>query len=188
MRATTHVDVTRAQFADVDLVAPLFDAYRQFYGAASDLAAGHWFVAQRLLREESVVLLARRHDPSDGRRATADGFAQLYRSFSSVAMKRLYVLNDLFVVETRRGRGVGRRLVDAAADHATATGAAYLQIATQRTNARALGLYESMGFVRDTEFMHLSLTLPLLRATGVAGDPHPSTYDSPTNHDGHPTR
>ena len=77
---------------DAALIAPLFDAYRQFYEQPADADAALAFITARLERGESVILLARRPDGS------ALGFCQLYPSFCSVLAAPIYVLYDLFVV------------------------------------------------------------------------------------------
>ncbi len=155
----SRIDVVLAQVSDVELLAPLFDAYRQFYGAASDVTAASGFLSLRLRRSESIVLLAR-YAPSGASEPRAGiGFAQLYRSFSSVALMPSLILNDLYVAEAWRACGVGRRLTNEAIAFATSERAATLEIATQHTNHRALALYESVGFARDREFVHLSLAL-----------------------------
>ncbi|MEO7085312.1 MAG: GNAT family N-acetyltransferase, partial [Gemmatimonadaceae bacterium] len=88
------------------------------------------------------------------------GFAQLYGSFSSLALCPSLILNDLFVLPEARGLGVGRSLVGACAAFARGIGASSLSLSTQHANAAALALYESLGFVRDEEFVHLALALP----------------------------
>ncbi len=158
-----HVDsrivVERARVSDVSVVTPLFEAYREFYDWTPDRAGSTRFLALRLERDESVVLLARfRSSPEEGQ-GPAAGFAQLYPSFSSVALARIFILNDLFVADEYRQRGIGRRLLDEAAAYTARAGAVRLEIATRHSNHRALRLYESRGFVRDTEFTHLSLQL-----------------------------
>ncbi|HEY9426469.1 MAG TPA: GNAT family N-acetyltransferase [Gemmatimonadaceae bacterium] len=147
--------VAPAHISDVDLFAPLFDAYRQFYGAAPDLSAARDFLAQRLSCGESVVLMAIL-ESEDGDSDTVAGFAQLYPSFSSLALRRTMILNDLFVAPDCRRMGVARRLVQEAVDYARRAGAVRIELATQHTNRSALTLYESEGFERDTEFVHLS--------------------------------
>ncbi len=82
------------------------------------------------------------------------GFAQLYPSFSSVSMKRLWILNDLFVVPSSRRGGIGRALMAAAEDLARATSAKGLVLATQKTNATAKALYEARGWKLDDVFDH----------------------------------
>jgi len=142
-----------ASSADVDRVAPLFDAYRQFYGLPSDLALCRQYLAERLGRDESVVLLA---GEADG---TALGFVQMYPSFSSLRAASTYVLYDLFVDPAARQRGVGRRLMEAAAQDARRRGAVSLVLSTAKTNHRAQRLYESLGWVRDEDFYEYNLRL-----------------------------
>jgi len=138
---------------DVDRVAPLFDAYRQFYGLPSDLPLCWQYLAERLSRDESVVLLAA--DADD----TALGFVQMYPTFSSLRAARVFVLYDLFVDPAARQRGVGRRLMEAAAEEARRRGAVSLVLSTARTNHPAQRLYESLGWVRDEEFYEYNLRL-----------------------------
>ncbi|HEX6966404.1 MAG TPA: GNAT family N-acetyltransferase [Gemmatimonadaceae bacterium] len=166
VRRASDIIVRCAGPADASLVAPLFDAYRRFYGMPPDLAGARTFLAERLARGESVVLLAHRMregSPERGTTTAGDdipvGFVQLYPSFSSVSLGRIFVLNDLFVTPDHRRGGVARVLVEAAADYATHAGALRLELATQHANAPARRLYEALGFVADTEFMHLSLAL-----------------------------
>ena len=101
------IDIVRAGHPDCDRVAKLFDAYRQYYGQASDLDRASHFIGQRLAREESVILLATQS-------GTAVGFVQLYPSFSSVRTSKLWILNDLFVDPGARRKGVARALLLAA--------------------------------------------------------------------------
>jgi GNAT superfamily N-acetyltransferase len=144
------MQINRATIADLDDAAPLFDAYRQFYRQRSDVAAARAFLDERLRRDESVIFLA----VEDSK---ALGFTQLYPSFSSVSLKRLWILNDLFVgADVRRG-GVGRRLLDRAREWAIETGAKGLVLATAVDNSRARALYESCGWRRDDEFQHYYL-------------------------------
>jgi ribosomal protein S18 acetylase RimI-like enzyme len=142
-----------ATAADADRVAPLFDAYRQFYGLPPDLLLCRQYLAERLGRDESVVLLAAEAD------GTMLGFVQMYPGFSSLAAARTYVLYDLFVDPAARQRGVGRRLMEAAAEEARRRGAVSLVLSTARTNHRAQRLYESLGWVRDEEFYEYTLRL-----------------------------
>jgi ribosomal protein S18 acetylase RimI-like enzyme len=139
--------------AQLELVTPLFDAYRQFYGQLPNLAGARRFLEERLGRGESVILAV-----IENKRAL--GFTQLYPSFSSVSMKPVWILNDLFVVEDARRRGVGTQLLRAARNHALRTGAARLALSTAVTNTTAQALYERHGWRRDTAFLHYEYELP----------------------------
>ncbi|HEY7330767.1 MAG TPA: GNAT family N-acetyltransferase [Gemmataceae bacterium] len=144
------VAVTRER---VGLIAPLFDAYRQFYGQTSDLDGAHQFLLERLGRGESVIFAVIEGE-------IALGFTQLYPSFSSVSMGPMWILNDLFVVEKARRRGIGARLLRAARDHALRTGAVRLVLATGVENFTAQALYEQQGWQKDTAFLQYVFQLP----------------------------
>jgi GNAT superfamily N-acetyltransferase len=136
------IAVERAGIADIDVVGPLFDAYRQFYGQPADPARARAWISERLRRDEAIILLASR----DGRPC---GFTQLYRMFSSVRTARLWILNDLYVMEDARRHGVARALLDAAADSARAEGAAGLMLETSQDNVAARALYRAAGWQED---------------------------------------
>ena len=140
------VHIRLATPADVATIAPLFDAYRQFYEQAPNLAGARAFIAERLEREESVILLA-----LDGSQ-TAVGFCQLYPSFCSVEAAPIYTLYDLFVVPTARKTGAGRSLLIAAEATAHSHGKVRMDLTTAHTNTAAQSLYESLGWKLDTVF------------------------------------
>ncbi len=142
-----EVRTVRAELDDLDTLVPLFDGYRRFYGQPSDPDGARAFLADRIKRGESVIFLA----VADGEIV---GFTQLYPSFSSVSLKRLWVLNDLFVEPDARQSGAGRALVLRAERWATETGAKGLTLSTQVTNLTAQRLYESCGWTPDDEFVH----------------------------------
>jgi len=100
----SKITLTRVTADHLDTLIPLFDAYRQFYAQRSDLDGVRHFLTERLIRNESVMFLA-----SEDSQAT--GFAQLYPTFSSLSMNRVWILNDLFVSSSARGHGVGSALL-----------------------------------------------------------------------------
>ena len=87
------------------------------------------------------------------------GFTQLYPSFSSVSLKRTWILNDLFVEEPYRKKGVAKSLIKAAERFAWETGAVRIILATQISNTAAQSLYESLGYVKDKDLYHYALQL-----------------------------
>lgn len=144
--------VRQAAARDLDVLVPLFDAYRQFYGRASDIPGAYAFLAERFLRGQSTVFLAE----AGGK---AVGFTQLYPSFSSTRMAPLVILNDLFVAPEARRTGAARALIAAAVGHAQAEGAAGLTLSTGVENRPAQALYEALGWVRETGFYEYGLRL-----------------------------
>jgi ribosomal protein S18 acetylase RimI-like enzyme len=145
-------EIRRAIPSDVDVLAPLFDAYRGFYGRPPDPPLTRRFLSERLTRGESVILLAVDE-------TTLCGFTQLYPLFSSLRCRPIWILSDLFVAPDRRGGGVGRSLMEAAHAFARAQGAASIELDTAHTNTAAQALYESLGYERDLEFRHYGLSL-----------------------------
>jgi ribosomal protein S18 acetylase RimI-like enzyme len=139
------VIVRRAGLADLDALVPLFDGYRQFYGRASDLAAAREFLLARLNHGESVLFIA--HDGN-----VPVGFTQLYPSFSSVSLARIFVLNDVFVHEQARRKHVGAKLISAATEFSRSLGAVRLTLSTATTNSTAQALYQALGWKRDEQF------------------------------------
>lgn len=146
----SSVEIVQATPADVGDVAPLFDAYRQFYGKAADLEAARRFLFARLSKGESVLFLAR-HD------ARAAGFVHLYPVFSSVNLTRQWILNDIFVLPEARKLGIGRALMSRAQQLAEETQASSLTLETAIDNETSQKLYEGLGWRRDEEFYRYSL-------------------------------
>ena len=142
---TNDTTVRQAVLADLEALAPLFDAYRQFYGRTPDLAAARSFLRDRFEHGESIVFVAQ----AAGAPA---GFTQLYPSFSSVSLARTFILNDLFVVPDRRRSGVASALLRAATDHARSLGAVRVTLNTDVQNTSAQAVYEARGWKRDREY------------------------------------
>ncbi|MGG6267018.1 GNAT family N-acetyltransferase [Leptolyngbya sp. AN03gr2] len=146
------MEIVRAQLGDLEAVSRLFDQYRVFYQQPSNLEAAIAFLQERFQKNDSVIFLARNQEQSVG-------FTQLYPSFSSVSMRRVWILNDLFVEQSHRQQGIAKRLIDTAESFARETGAVRIALSTQISNATAQTLYESRGYVRDESFYHYSLSL-----------------------------
>jgi len=146
------LSVRQATITDLDLVVPLFDAYRRFYRAPGDMEGARRFLVDRFSHNQSVIFLA-----FDGDAPV--GFTQLYPSFSSVSMARIFILNDLFVSPEARTRGAGAALLNAAAEYGRRAGAVRLALSTELTNTTAQAVYEHNGWKRDTVFCSYNLTL-----------------------------
>jgi ribosomal protein S18 acetylase RimI-like enzyme len=74
-------------------------------------------------------------------------------------MKPVWILNDLFVEEAHRKKGVAKSLISAAENFARKTGAVRIILATQTSNTAAQSLYESLGYIKDQDFYHYAVKL-----------------------------
>lgn len=139
-----------AGLADLAAVAELFDDYRQFYEQASDLPLARQFIAERLAKDESRIILA-----VNAAQAVV-GFCQLYPSFCSVEARPIYALYDLYVRPSARRSGAATQLLLAAERLARQDGKARMDLTTARTNRAAQAAYEALGWVRDEVFLSYS--------------------------------
>ena len=146
------MNVSLADSSSIPKLANLFNQYRIFYGEKTDLQAVTSFLKSRLNNKDSVILVT--HENSQ-----MGGFIQLYPSFSSVGMQKIWILNDLFVDTDFRRKNVARNLMEAAKKYAIETGALRIDLATQISNIFAQNLYESMGYTKNESFFHYSLPI-----------------------------
>lgn len=137
------MDVIQATELHTNEVAVLFDAYRSYYDQAPDFKGALDFVTERIAQKDSVIFVALKD-------AEIIGFTQLYPIFTSLGMKRGWLLNDLYVLEEHRGMGAGKALLDKAAEYGKSTNAAWLMLQTYIANTGAQKLYEKEGFKKDT--------------------------------------
>lgn len=144
------LEIVRATIDDLEQLVPLFDGYRQFYKQESDLEGARRFLQAHFEGNTSVVFLAFRIDAEGQRQAC--GFTQLYPSFSSTSMKRIWILNDLFVTPSARRTGTGTALLERARQFAIETSAKRLTLNTALDNYTAQSVYEAHGWKRDQEF------------------------------------
>lgn len=152
MSMTPQTTIIRADLEHLEILAPLFDAYRVFYERPSDLAGASDYLQKRLSVLDSVIFLAL----ADGRGL---GFCQLYPSFGSLSMSRIWILYDLYVAPEARRLGIGRALMERAREFGVASGASRLELSTAKDNWPAQALYESLGYARDEAFYFYELAL-----------------------------
>lgn len=146
--------IVQATPEHLDLLTPLFVKYREFYDAMPYPETSRSFLEKRLTRKESVIYLALADDEDK-----LMGFCQLYPSFSSLSLKRVWILNDIYVCQDARRQLVADRLIQTAKQMAKETNAVRLRVASSVDNEVAHKLYESIGFKEDTEFK--SFVLPI---------------------------
>ena len=131
---------------DIDSIVFLFDEYREFYKQSRHSGTVS-FLKERLQNNESVIFIAYADD-------MPCGFMQLYPIFSSVGLKRTWLLNDLYVAANARKLGIGAALLEAAKKHGELTGSRWLLLQTGADNFAAQSVYEKNGWVRETDFFY----------------------------------
>jgi ribosomal protein S18 acetylase RimI-like enzyme len=138
-----YMSIQKATLNELDSLTELFDLYRLFYGQKSNPKGAMEFLKERLINEESVVFIA--FDENN-----PVGFVQLYPLFSSVSMKRSWVLNDLYMKENARRKGFAEKLIKKAINFAKETGSKGILLETGKENLTAQRLYEKIGFTKDS--------------------------------------
>ncbi|MEK7793784.1 MAG: GNAT family N-acetyltransferase [Candidatus Hydrogenedentota bacterium] len=147
--AIAGYEIIQAYLRHVDVLAPLFDEYRVFYGQPPNPTSSRNFLAARIRHQDSVVFAAvNDHEIFD----EAYGFTMLYPSYNSRDATPIWILNDLFVHPSARGHGIAKALVDRGKRLAEDTGAKHLTLETGVDNKPSHELYESAGFRRDDRY------------------------------------
>lgn len=144
--------IFQASIEDLEGVSHLFNSYRMFYQQKSDLEGAKTYIKERMESKESVIFFVKDKE-------NYVGFTQLYPTFSSISMKRAWILNDLYVDTKARKQGVGEMLLHKAKEHAIETGAKYICLETAPDNDSAQRLYEKNGYKKDSQYFHYELDL-----------------------------
>jgi len=147
------ITTRKATIEDLENLNLLFDAYRIFYKKESDLESSKEFLRERIENNESEIFIATYYDENSDTNSETKliGFVQLYPTFSSTRLKRFWVLNDLFVDENFRGKGISVLLIDEAKKLAIQTKSAGLSLETAKNNIEGNNLYPKTEFELDTE-------------------------------------
>jgi len=74
------------------------------------------------------------------------GLLVAFENFSTFTVRPMINIHDVFVSPSHRGRGVGRRLMQAIADEAKRRDCSRLSLEVRHDNAAAQNLYQSEGF------------------------------------------
>ncbi len=146
---SAEVEIAPIAVGEFERLLPLIAAYQRFYEVEEiDEGRNRAFFRRFLAPSEDGLLLGARHD---GRLV---GYACLYWHFSSLEACESVLMNDLFVEESARGRGVGRALIEATADVARERGVPFVEWSTAPDNHTAQRLYDSTGTQRSEWFSY----------------------------------
>ncbi|MFF2447566.1 GNAT family N-acetyltransferase [Neobacillus sp. NPDC058068] len=148
------MEICQAMIEDLEGVSNLFNLYRVFYQQTSDLEGAKAYIKERLESKDSVILVVKNNQEYLG-------FTQLYPTFSSISMKRAWILNDLYVDAEARKQGIGEMLLQKAKEYAIETGAKSINLSTAPDNYSAQRLYEKNGYIRDSQYYQYELSLTI---------------------------
>ena len=136
------MEILQATMNELEELTALFDEYRQFYGIESDVSSAKAFLQLRMALKESIIFVVVEN-------GNIIGFAQLYPTFSSIALQRAYILNDIYVKEEARGQGVGKALMEKVFQYCEQQYARYVTLQTATDNVHARKLYENLNMKQD---------------------------------------
>ena len=129
---------------NLDKIADIVKKYREFYNVPTEnINEIKTFMQERLENSESKVFIALNEKTDE-----IIGFVQLYPLFSTVSLKRQWMLNDLYVLETERKKGVGKKLLDAVVDYFKDKAKGCILV-TAKTNTVAKEFYNKLGWKTD---------------------------------------
>ena len=134
--------IRKAELNDLNQLTILFNAYRVFYKKEMDLEAAYAFIQERIKSNDSEFFVS-----TDDELLT--GFVQLYPLFSSTRMKKLWLLNDLYVHPDHRGKGISVALINLSKQLCKETNACGLILETAKSNMIGNNLYSKEGFMLD---------------------------------------
>lgn len=144
--------IISADLDHLDQLTPMFVHYRELYGAMPQQEASKAYLTERLNKQETIILLAFEDE-------TLLGFCLVYPSFSSVSLRPIWILNDLYVAENHRRKQVAKKLLQAITEQARANDVVRIRVSISANNEVAQRLYQSADFLEDQQFRNYILLL-----------------------------
>ncbi len=147
--------IRKATLQDLDQLTNLFDQYVVFYKNPSNIEKHKAYLKERIENNEATIFLAF----DENKPETAIGFTLIYVTFSSLALNKILILNDLYVDSNARKKGIGEKLILETVAFAKEIGSHLIRLRTAKNNTVAQGLYNKMGFVREDYLYSYDLTI-----------------------------
>jgi ribosomal protein S18 acetylase RimI-like enzyme len=128
----------RADVEDAEAIGRLLHDFNREYDEPTPTADVLAERVRELIAGDQITVLLTGDGP--------DGFAVLRFRPSLYSRALECYLAELYVVPERRGRGLGRALMEASIELARSRGADYMDLSTSEDDVAARALYESLGF------------------------------------------
>lgn len=135
---------------NLDEVLPLIRLYQEFY-KISDIDDDRNKIFFSQFNEngnEGCLFLYRNNE------GQAVAFATVYFTYVSSIPAKVGVMNDLFTIQSHRGKGIGRELLNHCLQFAISKGAERLQWLTAEDNEQAQKLYDSLDTKKSSWFIY----------------------------------
>ncbi len=149
------IAIRRAAEADVPLVLSFIRALAEYEKIPGEVAATEEMLRDSLFgpqRAAEAALAYYGDEPA--------GYAVFFHNFSTNAGRRGMYLEDIFVHEEYRGRGVGKALLKYVIDTARERGCARMNWSVLKWNRPAIEFYESLGARALADWTVFRLDLP----------------------------
>ncbi len=151
-----RIEIRAATLEDASHLTQLYVAYRVFYGEPPSGEAAARFIRERLATGAGKYFLAW---TSDSSQSSPAAFMHLMPSTNTLAMRPIWLLEDLYVEPSARNQGIATSLLRHAEQFARSTGAERLTLATATGNTVAQSIYRKLGYVRDDHFSYFHRVL-----------------------------
>ncbi|KAJ5122997.1 hypothetical protein N7448_009094 [Penicillium atrosanguineum] len=157
MTSSEEFKITKLKSNDFDEWSTLFRAYINFY-ETSIPEDQYRRTFERILDSESdlYALVMRQQQAGDSNDGKMIAIAHFFPQQTPWSEKNIMLLNDLFVDPSLRGKGQGRRMIQAVADASKEMGCFRLQWLTKKDNVTARRLYDTMA---DGSFVQYRMSL-----------------------------
>ncbi|NMG09366.1 GNAT family N-acetyltransferase [Brasilonema sp. UFV-L1] len=134
---------------NIDAALMLFKKYQEFYEVQNIDEEKNRKHLQMIMDNEELGKLFLAQD-----NYTYVGFATIYYSFSSRIAEKIAILNDLYVLDSNRGKGFGRQLLEHCFIYLKTRGINTVRWTTRQDNVTAQKLYNY--YANGTEWLMYS--------------------------------
>ncbi|KAJ5387372.1 acyl-CoA N-acyltransferase [Penicillium cosmopolitanum] len=156
MASSEEYKITKLNSNDFDEWATLFRAYIDFYQTTIPDEQYRKTFDRILDTNSDLYALVMRQQQGESGDGKMIAIAHFFPQQTPWSEKNIMLLNDLFVDPAVRGKGQGRKMIQAVADASKEMGCLRLQWLTKHDNVTARRLYDTMA---DTSFVQYRMGL-----------------------------
>ena len=132
----------------IDQFVTIVDEYRKFFDFGLSPNKTKEFFQRLQEKNEAATFIA------ISEKDEVMGFVNLYPSYSTLSLRKIWILNDLGVSSRFRRLGVAQALIKKSIEFAKASDAIRIELKTEKTNLDAQKLYTEIGFKTDQDNLY----------------------------------